>query len=129
MDETGFERFLRRGGRSPSAATRCAARVREFEQFLQATRKGRTLEEADSTDLELFVASTAMEPVTGFIAEFRRELQSTVEWLHPEALQQPPEEEVRRDMEERDLMIDTVEVEDDDEVVVVVEPPGFGGTD
>ncbi len=79
--------------------------------------------------LELFVASTALEPVTGFIAEFRRELQSTVEWLHPEALQLPPEEEFRRDMEERDLMIDTVEVEDEDEVVVVVEPPGFGGTD
>ena len=62
MDETGFERFLRRGGRSPSAATRCAARVREFEQFLQATRKGRTLEEADSSDLELFVASIECEP-------------------------------------------------------------------
>jgi hypothetical protein len=77
--------------------------------------------------LELFVASTAMEPVTGFIAEFRRELQSTVEWLHPE-VHEPPEEEVRRDLEERELMLDTVDVEDDDVVVVVVEPPEFGGT-
>ncbi|MCK5252101.1 MAG: hypothetical protein KAQ96_04095, partial [Thermoplasmata archaeon] len=75
--------------------------------------------------LELFVASTAMEPVTGFIAEFRRELQSTVEWMHPEGLRHPMEgdEEIRRDLEERPLMLDNVE-DDDEEVVIVVEPPG-----
>ena len=62
MDETGFERFLRRGGRSPSATTRCIRYVQEFEQFLQANRDGRTLDKADSTDLEMFVASIESEP-------------------------------------------------------------------
>ena len=62
MDETGFDRFLRRGGRSPSAATRCILKVKEFEHFLQAHRDGRSLEEADSTDLEQFVSSIESEP-------------------------------------------------------------------
>ena len=62
MDETGFDRFLRRGGRSPSAATRCILYVQEFEQFLQTRRHGRLLEEAGSTDLEQFVESIECEP-------------------------------------------------------------------
>ena len=62
MDEAGLERFLRRGGRSPSATTRCIRYVLEFEQFLQANRNGRTLEGADSTDLEMFAASIESEP-------------------------------------------------------------------
>jgi hypothetical protein len=62
VDEAGFERFLRRGGRSPSATTRCIRYVHVFEQFLQANRDGKTLEKADSTDLELFVASIESEP-------------------------------------------------------------------
>lgn len=62
MDEIGFDRFLRRGGRSPSAATRCILKVKEFEQFLQSDRDGRSLEEADSTDLEQFVSAIEGEP-------------------------------------------------------------------
>ena len=53
---------MRRGGRSPSATTRCILHVQEFEQFLQANRDGRTLEKGDSADLELFVASIESEP-------------------------------------------------------------------
>jgi hypothetical protein len=62
VDETGFDRFLRRGGRSQSAATRCILLVKEFEHFLQTQRDGRSPEEADSTHLEQFVASIECEP-------------------------------------------------------------------
>ena len=62
MDQAGFERFLRRGGRSPSATSRCMRHVQEFEQFLLMHRDGRTLEKANATDLEIFVASIESEP-------------------------------------------------------------------
>ena len=62
MDETGFDRFLRLGGRSPSATRRCIVHVQEFEQFLQSHRDGRSLEEANASDLEQFVSSIECEP-------------------------------------------------------------------
>ena len=55
MDETGFDRFLRRGGRSPRAAARCVRYARELEEYLQTHRDGKELDEADALDLERFV--------------------------------------------------------------------------
>jgi hypothetical protein len=62
MDEEGFRAFLRRGGRSPSAIKRCLRYVCEFEQFLEAEHRGRSLDEARPDDLEAFVAEIEREP-------------------------------------------------------------------
>jgi hypothetical protein len=62
MDGTGFDRFLRRSGRSSRAATRCIRHVQDFEQYLWVHRDGKGLEEADSGDLEQFVAWIEREP-------------------------------------------------------------------
>jgi hypothetical protein len=62
MNERGFDRFLRRGGRSPSAVARCVRHVQEFEQYLRTHRDGRAPEEADSGDLEQFVNWIECEP-------------------------------------------------------------------
>jgi hypothetical protein len=62
MNEAGFDRFLRRSGRSPSAVARCVRYVQEFEQYLRSHRDGRALEEADSGDLEHFVNWIECEP-------------------------------------------------------------------
>lgn len=56
MDEAGFERFLRRGGRSPAAAARCIRHVRAFEQYLASERDGKALLQAEAADLEKYVA-------------------------------------------------------------------------
>ena len=62
MDEAGFDRFLRRSGRSPRAAERCVRYVQEFEQFQRTHRDGRALEEAGSSDLKQFVDWIECEP-------------------------------------------------------------------
>lgn len=62
MDEAGFARFLRRSGRSASAAARCVRHVQEFEQYVRAHRDGKGLQEADATDLEQFVAWIERKP-------------------------------------------------------------------
>jgi fibronectin type 3 domain-containing protein len=57
--------------------------------------------------LEFFVASTAMEPVTGLIAEFRRELEGVMgEKYGGEVVMEPERDEgLRRDLEGRELLI------------------------
>lgn len=56
MDEAGFDRFLRRSGRSPRAAARCVRYVQEFEEYLHTYRHGKELQEADAGELERFVS-------------------------------------------------------------------------
>jgi len=55
VDEAGFDRFLRRSGRSPRAAARCVRYVQEFDQYLHTCRHDKELQEADAGDLEQFV--------------------------------------------------------------------------
>ena len=61
MDEEGFRRFLKRGGRSPSAINRCSHHVRAFEAFL-SEHMGKSLEDANPHDLEAFVDWIEAEP-------------------------------------------------------------------
>jgi len=56
MDGEGFRKFLKRGGRSPSAVKRATAYVADFEQYLQAQRGRKGLDEACPEDLEAFVS-------------------------------------------------------------------------
>lgn len=55
MDEEGFCRFLKKGGRSHSVATDCIECVSVFEQYLQDHREDKRLENANRKDLEAFV--------------------------------------------------------------------------
>jgi predicted flap endonuclease-1-like 5' DNA nuclease len=64
MNEEAFERFLKRGGRSPSAIKRCRRMTGEFEEYLHQHRGGRRLDEAETEDLEAFVAWVEREPKT-----------------------------------------------------------------
>ena len=61
MDEEGFRRFLKRGGRSPSAINRYSHHVRAFEAFL-SEHMGKSLEDANPHDLEAFVDWIEAEP-------------------------------------------------------------------
>jgi hypothetical protein len=56
MDQEGFQKFLKRGGRSPSSVKRATAYVTEFEQYLQVQRGRKGLDEAYPEDLEAFVS-------------------------------------------------------------------------
>jgi predicted flap endonuclease-1-like 5' DNA nuclease len=62
MNEGAFEKFLKRGGRSPSATQRCLRMVSEFEEYLQQHRGGKYLEEAEPEDLDAFVTWIEREP-------------------------------------------------------------------
>lgn len=57
--------------------------------------------------LEFFTASTAMEPITGLLSEFRRELNHIVEEKYAEEMVLEPETDVefRHDLEDRELLI------------------------
>ncbi len=61
--------------------------------------------------LELFVASTSLEPVTGLIAEFRRELERLYRERHPEGrdMELSHDEEERLELATRQLLIGTGE--------------------
>jgi hypothetical protein len=62
MNEAEFGEFLRRGGRSSSAASRCIRLVQEFEVYLREYGKCQTFAEAGSDDLESFVRWIEREP-------------------------------------------------------------------
>lgn len=62
MDHKAFHAFLKRGGRSDSAAARAVQRAGDFERHLAGF--GRSLDEAELTDLESFVATIESEPGT-----------------------------------------------------------------
>jgi len=55
MDEEGFFRFLKKGGRTPSVAREAIAAVTAFEHYL-AEQRDKGLDEADAQDLEAYVA-------------------------------------------------------------------------
>jgi replicative superfamily II helicase len=56
VDEEGFRKFLKRGGRSPRAVKRAIAYVTEFEQYLQEQKGRKGLDEACPEDIEAFVS-------------------------------------------------------------------------
>jgi hypothetical protein len=61
--------------------------------------------------LEFFAASTAMEPITGFLAEFRRELDRIMRERYHGTVKMEPEhnENLRMELERRPLLIDRQE--------------------
>jgi len=58
MDKKAFEKYLKKGGRSPSAVSRCLKLVEQFEIFLVDI----SLENARPEDLERFVAGVESQP-------------------------------------------------------------------
>ena len=56
LDEEGFQRFLKRGGRSQRVVSAAVARVEEFECYLKEKRGGKELDAANPKDLEAFIA-------------------------------------------------------------------------
>ena len=62
MEEEGFRKFLKRGGRSKSAIQRVIKFVSEFEQYLQQYKGGRGLDDARPEDLEDFVEWCEVDP-------------------------------------------------------------------
>lgn len=56
MNEEAFWKFLKRGGRSQSAAKRVLAQVTEYKQYLLNQRDCKKLDEASPEDLEAFVS-------------------------------------------------------------------------
>jgi predicted flap endonuclease-1-like 5' DNA nuclease len=55
MDGERFAQFLKRSGRSPSATARCVRCAAEFEAYLEAQCRGKSLQAAGPEDLEAFV--------------------------------------------------------------------------
>ena len=55
MDDKNFEKYLKRGGRSPSAINRCIRFTSDFENYLLVHRDGKKLAEVDDQDLIEFV--------------------------------------------------------------------------
>ena len=58
LDEETFQKFLRRGGRSPRAAKRVITQVLGYERYLHDERKCKELDKAKPKDLEAFVSYT-----------------------------------------------------------------------
>lgn len=61
MDEEGFLKFLRRGGRTPGMARKVIAAVTAFGRYL-AEQRGVGLDQAGAHDLEAYVAWLEREP-------------------------------------------------------------------
>lgn len=62
MDEEGFKRYLKKGGRSQSAIERCANYVVDFADYLQENRDVKSIDEASEKDLESYVDWVETEP-------------------------------------------------------------------
>ncbi len=56
MDQEAFQKFLKRGGRSPAAAKRVNAQVLVYEQYLLEQHNRKDADKASSEDLEAFVS-------------------------------------------------------------------------
>ena len=56
LDEEAFQKFLKRGGRSPRAAKGVIAIVLKYEQYLREERDLKGLDKAKPEDLEAFVS-------------------------------------------------------------------------
>lgn len=62
MDEKSFYFYLKRGGRSDSAADRCVRYVKEFETYLAENLDGKPLGKVSEDDLDGFVDWADQEP-------------------------------------------------------------------
>ncbi|MGC9335101.1 MAG: DUF4332 domain-containing protein [Anaerolineae bacterium] len=62
MNEEEFRAYLRKGRRSESVAEKCIRATQQFADYLQEQRGGRGLDEADTEDLEGFVAQVERAP-------------------------------------------------------------------
>jgi len=62
MDEEGFRRYLKKGGRSPSAVNRAVQYVQDYETFLTEEKGGKGLEESDDQDVLDFVNFVESDP-------------------------------------------------------------------
>jgi hypothetical protein len=80
-------------------------RVKGYQMVMRVT----VLE--DKGVLEFFCASTAMEPITGLLAESRRELDRAMRERSPVDMEVDRDEALRRDLEERPLLLDRHEEE------------------
>jgi hypothetical protein len=56
LDEEDFQKFLKRGGRSPRATKRVIAIVLKYEHYLREERGLKGLDQAEPEDLEAFVS-------------------------------------------------------------------------
>jgi len=56
LNEEAFQKFLKRGGRSPLAAKRIIAQVLEYKQYLRENRNRKELDKASPDDLEAFIS-------------------------------------------------------------------------
>ena len=61
LDEEAFQKSLKRGGRSPSAAKRVIAQVATYEQYLREQRNRKEPDRASPEDLEAFVSHVEAE--------------------------------------------------------------------
>lgn len=64
MVDKDFEKYLKRGGRSPSAIERCVKYVKEFEEYLELKRNGKQLADVEDQDLINFVEWIERESVS-----------------------------------------------------------------
>lgn len=62
MDEEGFRKFLKKGGRSQNAIERCVHYVVDFSRYLQENRDVESIDEATEKDLESYVDWVESEP-------------------------------------------------------------------
>ena len=64
MNREGFQKYLKRGGRSPSAVQRAVNFVEDYETYLKESKNGKGLDQADEEDLADYVTSVESEPKT-----------------------------------------------------------------
>lgn len=62
MDEESFYAYLKKGGRSDSAANRCVRYVNEFSEFLAEHCDGKKLADVSEDDLDRFVEWADQQP-------------------------------------------------------------------
>jgi len=62
LDEVGFRKYLKRGGRTERVQEEVVRIVRGFEEFLRTQRNNRTLDKAQPKDLEEFTKWVEHEP-------------------------------------------------------------------
>lgn len=99
MDEEGFRKFLKRSGRSQSAAEGAVTRTKEFEQYLQ--ERGKSLDKAAAEDLRDFVAWIEKKPKTSvkmhlwgicyyYLYTSREEMSTTAHELRQQRIKRKP---------------------------------------
>jgi hypothetical protein len=62
MNDTSFQAYLRRGGRTDKVAAEVVNLVEEYQVFLATQRAGRRLQDASPDDLTAFVAYVEATP-------------------------------------------------------------------